>query len=111
MKNFLVNLLISAIAIGIAAYVIPGVQVDGILAAIIVALLLWVANATVGSILRFITAPINLLSLWIMSFIIWVLMILLVSSLYGGFEVDGFWIAVLFALVVTIVQLIIKKLT
>ena len=111
MKSFFVNLLISAIAIGIAAYILPWVQVDGVLAAIIVALLLWLANATVWAILRFITAPINLLTLWIMSFIIGVLMILLVSNLYGGFEVSGFWIAVLFALVVTIVQLIIRKLT
>ena len=109
LMGFLVNLLVTAVAVGIAAYVLPGVTVDGLIATIIVALLLGLANATVGRLLRVITAPINWITLGLMSLVIGVLMILLVDNVYAGFQVDGFWTAVIFAIIVGLVQIILNK--
>lgn len=81
--GFLVNLIITAIAVGVAAYLLPGVTVDGPIAAIIAALLIGLANASIGRLLRIITAPINWLTLGLMSLVIGVLMILLVDNVYS----------------------------
>jgi putative membrane protein len=62
----------------------------------------------VGSILRLFTFPLNWLTLGLVSFIITVLMVLLSDSLLGSkFDVDGFWTAALFAIVVAILEMII----
>ncbi|MBP7848578.1 phage holin family protein [Patescibacteria group bacterium] len=61
--GFLINVIVTAIAVGVGAYVLPGVTVDGAIAAVIVALLLGLANASVGRLLRIITAPINRMTL------------------------------------------------
>lgn len=62
MKNFLLNMLLSALAIGIAAYILPGVTVDGPLVAILVAIVLALINATVGRLLRVLALPLNVLT-------------------------------------------------
>lgn len=107
--GFLINVIITAIAVGIGAYVLPGVTVDWVIAAVIVALLLGLANASVWRLLRVITAPINWMTLGLMSLVIWVLMILLVDNLYSGFEVAGFRTAVIFAIIVALVQMVLNK--
>lgn len=61
--KFLVSLLLSAVAVLAAAYLVPGVNVDGFVTALIVAVVLGLVNATVGVLLKFITAPLNWLTL------------------------------------------------
>ena len=94
------------IAVVIAAFIIPGVAVDGFFTAILVAVLLALANATIGFILRILTFPINILTLGLMSFIISVLMVLVVDELMTGFNTTGFFSAMLFALVLAIIKMI-----
>jgi putative membrane protein len=95
-----------ALIVGVAAYLLPGVEVSGIWSAVIVALLLWLVNATLGFVLRFVTAPLNWVTLGLLSFVISVLLILLVDNLVVGFKVDGFWYAALFAIVVSVLRVI-----
>lgn len=94
------------VAVALAAFLIPGVQVNGFLSAIIAGVLIALANATIGTILRLLTFPINILTLGIMSFIITVLMVLLVDSLMDGFNTSGFLAALLFAIVLAVIKMI-----
>lgn len=62
MTKFLLNLLISGIAVLIASYLTPGVAVESLWVAILVALALSLVNATLGALLRMITFPINFIT-------------------------------------------------
>jgi len=90
----------------IGAYVVPGVQVDGYLSAIIAAVLIAIANATIGLILRIFTFPLNMLTLGLISFIITVLMILLVDNLMTGFNTTGFLAAAILAIVIALIKML-----
>ena len=94
------------VAVALAAYFLPGVTVDGFLSAIIAAILIALANATIGTILRLLTFPVNILTLGIMSFIITVLMVLLVDSLMSGFDTSGFFSAMIFAIVLALIKMV-----
>lgn len=102
--KFLISLLFSAVAVFVAAYLVPGVDVDGFWSALIVAVVLALVNATIGLLLKFVTAPLNWLTLGLVSLIINVLMVLLVDNLVDGFATNGFWAAAVFALVLAIIQ-------
>ena len=93
-------------AVAIAAFLIPGVTVDGFLTAILAGILIAVVNATIGGILRILTFPINILTLGLMSFIITVLMVLLVDSIMDGFNTNGFFSAVIFAIVLAVIKML-----
>ncbi|MEE1884306.1 phage holin family protein [Pedobacter flavus] len=107
MLKLLIDLLLMGVIVLLGAYFVPGIKVDGFGSAIIAAILIALANGTIGFILRLLTFPINFLTLGLFSFIITVLMILLVSNIMEGFEVDGFIPAAFFAIVVAILKMII----
>lgn len=100
----LLSLLLSGVAVLISAYVIPGVTVDGLFAAIVVAIILAVVNALVRPVLAFLTLPINILTLGLFSFVISALMVMLTAAIVPGFAVEGFLTALLFAVVLSLVN-------
>ncbi|MGV3508107.1 MAG: phage holin family protein [Sphingobacteriaceae bacterium] len=104
--KLIIEILLMGVAVAIAAFLIPGVQVDNFLTAIIAGVLIALVNATIGTILRILTFPINILTLGIMSFIITVLMVLLVDSLMDGFNTSGFFAALIFALVLALIKMV-----
>src|SRR5690606_8334698 len=105
--RFIINLFVTGAVIAIAAYIVPGASVANFWWAIITGLVIGLVNAIVGGILRLFTFPLNWLTFGLVSFIITILMILLSDKLMGSkFEVDGFWTAALFAIVVAIIEMI-----
>ncbi len=104
--RFIIEILLTGLAVFIAAHVIPGVHVNGYLSAVITGIVLALVNATIGFILRILTLPINILTLGLVSFIITVCMVLLVSKMLDGFSVDGFFTAALFAIVLAVLKMI-----
>jgi len=104
--SFIIEILLMGLAMLIGAHIVPGVHVDGFGSAIIAAVLIALANATIGFILRILTFPINFLTLGLMSFVITVLMILLVDSLMSGFNTSGFFAAAFLAIVVALIKAI-----
>lgn len=104
--RILLEILLMGAAVAIAAFLIPGVTVDGFLTAILVGILIAVVNATIGGILRILTFPINILTLGLMSFIITVLMVLLVDRMVDGFNTNGFLSALIFALVLSVIKML-----
>jgi putative membrane protein len=104
--KIILDILLMGIIMLIAAYLVPGVQVDGFGTAIIAAILIALTNATIGFFLRVLTFPITILTLGLFSFVISVLMILLVDSIMDGFHTAGFWSAALLAIVLAIMKAI-----
>jgi len=108
--RFIISLLLTGAIIAVAAYIVPGAHVDGFGWAIVTGLVIGLVNAIVGGILRLFTFPLNWLTFGLVSFIITVLMIMLSDSLMGSkFDVDGFWTAALFAIVVAVIEMFLGK--
>ena len=100
----LLKWLIMAISILASAYLIPGVTVSGFFAALWVALFLGIVNVLVKPVLILITLPINIVTLGLFTFAINALLILLASSAIKGFQVTGFWVAMLFSIVLSAIN-------
>ncbi|MCX5798484.1 MAG: phage holin family protein [Proteobacteria bacterium] len=100
----LLKWLIMAISILASAYLIPGVTVSGFFAALWVALFLGIVNVLVKPVLILITLPINIVTLGLFTFVINALLILLASSAIKGFQVTGFWVAMLFSIVLSAIN-------
>lgn len=102
--KFILRLLLSALAVILLANILPGVQVNAFGSAIIVALVLSLLNFLVKPILVLLTLPVTILTLGLFLLVINALIILLASSLVSGFNVDGFWYALLFSLLLAVLE-------
>ncbi|OGK14151.1 hypothetical protein A3H80_04740 [Candidatus Roizmanbacteria bacterium RIFCSPLOWO2_02_FULL_37_19] len=104
MVGIIIRLLVNALAIFFTAQILPGVTVDGLQSALIVAVVLGIINTFVKPILIFFTLPLTIVTLGLFTFVINALLILLASSLVPGFSVDGFLWALIFSFVLSIVS-------
>lgn len=102
--GFILKWLLNGLAIVITAYLLPGVRLSGFGAALIAALVLGLINTFLKPVLILLTLPINILTLGLLTFVINALLIMLTSAIVSGFSVDGFWWALLFSLVLSIVS-------
>lgn len=100
----LLRWLLNALAVMAAAYLVPGVNVQSIWAALIAALVIGLINALVRPIILLLTLPINILTLGLFTLVINALMFWLASTVVKGFNIDGFWPAFWGALVFWIVS-------
>ena len=100
----LVKWLIMAVSIMAAAYVIPGVTVSGFFAGCWVALFLGIVNVLIKPLLILITLPINVLTLGLFTFVINAVLVLLASAVIKGFQVSGFWSAMFFSIILSLVN-------
>lgn len=104
--GFILKLLLTGVAAMLAAYILPGVSIDGYVTAIILALVLAVLNAIVRPILVLLTIPVTILTLGLFLLVINALIILLADSLIAGFGTSGFLTALLFSLVLSVITAI-----
>lgn len=111
--RFIIDVLLTGLAVFLAALVLPdsAVIVAGFGWAIVAGLIIAFVNATLGTVLRVFTFPLNLLTLGLISFIISVLMVQLTSYLLGSkFVVSNFWWAAVFAIIVALIQMLLNSL-
>ncbi len=108
MLRLLINWLLSALALLIVARVVPGFHVSGLAAALWAAIVIGLVNATFGLFLKVITLPLTILTLGIFWFIINALMLELASAFVPGFHIASFGAAFLGAIVLMLVNLILK---
>jgi putative membrane protein len=101
--NLIINWLISALAVIISAYLLPGVTINGFFAALVVAVVLAAINLLIKPIILVLTLPINIVTLGLFTLVINAALVLLAAAIVPGFGVAGFWWALLFALVLSIV--------
>lgn len=99
-----INWIVSTIAILVSSYVLPGVSVKGVVPALVLAVILGIINAILKPILIVLTLPVNILTLGLFTLVINGFLILLAAKIVPGFSVEGFWWAVLFSLVLSLVN-------
>lgn len=102
--NFLIRLLVSALAAMLTAYLLPGVKIDNFITALILALVLAILNLLVKPVLIILTLPVTIVTLGLFLLVINAIIILIASNLISGFRVNGFWWALLFSIVMTIIN-------
>ncbi len=100
--RFLGKILISGISVFVAAIALSGVSIDSYWAAIIVALVLAFLNSFVKPLLIMLTIPFTIISFGLFLLVINALIILLADAMISGFYVDGFWWALAFSLILSI---------
>jgi putative membrane protein len=109
--RLLLNWILSAVAVWIVAQVVPGFHVSGPFAALIAALVIGFINATIGLLLKILTFPLTLLTLGFFWFVINALMLELASALLSpGFHVRSFGPALIGAILLSLVNMMLKAL-
>ncbi len=99
----IIHWLISALAIGIAAYLIPGIDVT-LVGALVLAVVLGLINVFLKPIINLLTLPLNVVTLGLFSLVVNALLIMLAGMIVPGFVVAGFWPAFFFGIVVALVS-------
>ncbi|MBF0520332.1 MAG: phage holin family protein [Nitrospirae bacterium] len=97
-------------AILVAAYITPGVRIRGFTTPLIVSFLLAVLNLILKPVLIILTLPINILTLGLFTLVINAFIILIIGKMVDSFKVDGFFWAVLYGIVLTIVTSFLRHL-
>jgi putative membrane protein len=110
MISFLSKTLVTAVAILIAVFVLPGVHIDGTLTAIMVAVVLGLLNSFIKPILIILTIPITILTLGLFLLVINILIIRWASEIVPGFKVDSWFWALLFSFIVSLISSFINSL-
>lgn len=101
--NFIIRLLITAISAFLLSKILTGVHFDTFGSTIIFALLLGILNVFVRPILSILSLPITIITLGLFSFVINALMILLTDYFMDSMYIDGFWWALLFSILLSLV--------
>lgn len=114
MRAFLLRVLTTGVALWFAAWIVPGIVLDDrelsdrILTVLLVALVFGLVNAVLGPLLRVLTFPLFVVTLGLFSLVVNALLLWLTGWLSAElglrFSVEGFWSALLGALVVTVVS-------
>jgi putative membrane protein len=106
MSNLILRWFINALALMAVAWLYSGVQVDGILAALIAALVLGFVNAIVRPVLILLTLPVTLLTLGLFIFVINAFLFWFVATVVDGFAVKGFFAALIGSLMYSVITLL-----
>jgi putative membrane protein len=106
--RLLLNWLMSAVALLIVTWLVPGFELRGFLPALLAALVIGVVNATIGTFLKIVTFPLTIITLGIFWFVINALMLELASWLVPGFRIVGFGAAFLGAIALVFINFVIR---
>ncbi|NLJ75860.1 MAG: phage holin family protein [Peptococcaceae bacterium] len=107
MSHWLIRWILNVAGIIVTASIIEGFNVT-VLAAIVGSVLLGFVNATIRPIILLITLPINMLTLGLFTLIVNALMLWLVSAVVKGFDIQGFGVAFMAALLITVISFLIS---
>lgn len=109
MAQLVIRIIINAIALTAAAYLIPGIEVTSdFLQLLLVAVVFGLVNALIKPIVSVLSCPLTMLTLGLFTLVINALMLMLTDWLIDGIAVDGFLPALLGALVVSVVSTVLS---
>lgn len=110
--DFIIKLFLNAIAVVITAYLLPGVHLQSFGYAVLLAAVLSLLNVSLKPILIVLTIPATIFTLGLFLLVINALMILIADWIItDGFNVDGFWWALLFSIILSIINGLFNRLT
>ncbi len=96
------QLLVSVVAIFLGAYLIPGVSIT-VAGALVLSLVLGIINMFIKPIVQLVALPLTIMTFGLFALVINALLIMLADYFVAGFAVSGFWVALLFALLISVV--------
>lgn len=105
MMNAIFNLLVNSVGIFVIGYLLKGVELKSFLTAVWVAILLGLLNVFVKPILALLSLPLTILTFGLFILVINALILLLTDALVEGFKIENFWWALLFGLILSILNL------
>jgi putative membrane protein len=107
MQNFLIRLLVNALALAAAAWLLDGIQMTGgLFDVLLVALVFGLLNAVLKPILLFFSIPLLVVTLGLFALVVNALLLMITARLLDDFAVSGFWTAVLGSIVISLVTMI-----
>ncbi len=109
MARFIARIVITASALLLVAYIVPGIDINGVVPALVGALLLGIVNAIVRPILILLTLPITIITLGLFIFVINATLFLWIGNVVDGFYVESFLHALLGSVLVSIVSSYVSK--
>ncbi|RRJ89915.1 phage holin family protein [Paenimyroides tangerinum] len=104
--NFIIRLIVSSILVMLTEVIVPGVSIESWSSALWVVVALSVLNAIVKPILQIFSFPITILTLGLFTLVINAIIVLLAEYFVSGFVVNGFFSALLFSIVLSVLQTI-----
>ena len=107
--HWIVNWLLGALALWLVAQIIPGIQIRSFKTALLATLVIALVDITIGPILRFIAFPITFLTLGLFRLVLNALLLKLASMVTPGFRIDGFLNALIGSLVLTILDIVLRR--
>ncbi len=107
--HWIVNWLLSALALWLVAQIIPGIQIRSFGTALLATVVLGLVDITIGPILRFIAFPITFLTLGLFEWVLKAVLLKLASIFTPGFRIEGFLNALLGSLVLTVLDIILRR--
>ena len=107
--KYLLRLLICTINVFVLASILPGIHIDDIFTAVIVAVILSLLNGFIKPLLILFTLPVTILTLGLFLFVINACIILIDAHFVHGFKVDGFWHALLFSILLSFFNSFVNK--
>lgn len=107
----ILHLVVSAFALVLTAYLIPGISVNSFVTALVAAFVLGVVNAVIKPVILLLTLPINIITLGLFTFIINAIMMWLTTLIVPGFQISGFVAAILGAIFLSAISTILHALT
>lgn len=102
MIQFIIHWVLTALVLTLVAYILPGITIDGFGIALIATFVLSVVNSLIRPVLGFLTFPITVVTLGLFSFVLNAAMFGLAAWFVPGFEVHGFWWALLGSLLLSV---------
>jgi putative membrane protein len=107
--SFLVRIfVVAAVSFGLA-HLLKGIHVDDFWTALVFAVVLALLNMFIRPILILLTLPVTFITLGLFLFVVNTLIVLLASKFVSGFSIDGFWWALLFSIILSIITSAIDK--
>lgn len=108
--KIILKILVSSLAVFFAAYILPGVYLNGFPTAVLVAVVLGLLNAFVKPLLVLLTIPVTIISFGLFLLVINAFMIMIVDNVLDGFSVNGFMSALFFSIIVSLVTAFLEAL-
>jgi putative membrane protein len=108
--NFVLRLLVNALAVLITAYLIPGIHIDEPGWAIVIAGVLVVLDTILKPIMIILTLPVTIFTFGLFLLVINALVVMLAAQIVPHFDVGSFWSALGFSIVLAIIQSIFENL-
>ena len=109
MLNILLRWLLFSLLIIFIAWVVPGISVENFFSAMIACIIIAIINAFIKPIVKFISLPINFLTLGLFTLVINALLFMLAGAITPGLEVEGFLSALIGSILLAIISPIISK--